>query len=171
MPQLDPFAAEKLDSLPEALLQLIQQAPLPDLDDGPGDPALAQRITDLQPSDFGTLSPGQQALCLSGMWLLVGELDQSHSISQNIESPEGSFWHGIMHRREGDFGNAKYWFRRVGPHPVFEDLPELTDQDYDDPVNFVDQCSQAVRKSSSRREDCRRAQWVEWQRLLVHCLC
>jgi hypothetical protein len=53
---------------------------------------------------------------------LAGDIERSHSISQNIENLEGSFLHGMMHRREGDFSNAKYWFRRVGNHPVIEQL-------------------------------------------------
>ena len=44
-------------------------------------------------------------------------LEPSHTISQGISSPSGSYWHGIMHRREPDYANAKYWFRRVGPAP------------------------------------------------------
>ena len=55
------------------------------------------------------------ACCLAGVWLLHDYLDESHTISQRIDTPSGSFWHGIMHRREGDFSNAKYWFRPLRP--------------------------------------------------------
>src|SRR6476659_710378 len=50
------------------------------------------------------------ACCMSGVWLLHDCLDESHSISQGIDTTSGSFWHAIMHSREGDFSNAKYWF-------------------------------------------------------------
>src|SRR5262249_42314122 len=35
--------------------------------------------------------------CLSGLWLWFNYLDESHSLSQEIHTIEGSFWHGIMH--------------------------------------------------------------------------
>lgn len=46
-------------------------------------------------------------------------LDESHSVSQNIHTPDGSHVHGIMHRRVPDYSNARYWFHRVGDRPVF----------------------------------------------------
>ena len=68
--------------------------------------------------------PDMAACCISGIWLLHDFLDESHRVSQDIDIPSGSFWHGVMHRREGDFSNAKYWFRRVGNHEVIAELGE-----------------------------------------------
>lgn len=56
----------------------------------------------------------------AGLHLWNGSLDASHAIAQDIENATGSFWHGIMHRMEGDYSNAKYWFRLVVAHPIYE---------------------------------------------------
>ncbi len=53
---------------------------------------------------------------LAGLWLWHDWLDQSHTLSQSISSSTGSFWHAIMHRREGDFSNSKYWYAKCGGH-------------------------------------------------------
>lgn len=74
----------------------------------------------------GRVRDRDAAACVrSGLLLMANDLDASHAVSQTISTADGSFWHGIMHRREPDFGNSKYWFRRVGSHPAF---PLLADR-------------------------------------------
>lgn len=59
---------------------------------------------------------------VASLWLWHDWLDASHEISQSIPSPTGSFWHAIMHRREGDFFNGKYWNARSRNHPAYATL-------------------------------------------------
>lgn len=66
---------------------------------------------------------GYQRNCLeAGLLLLWDHVDESHQISQTMEGQgtprTADYWHGIMHRREPDAGNAAWWFRRVGSHPA-----------------------------------------------------
>ncbi|WP_276354758.1 hypothetical protein [Cohnella caldifontis] len=49
-------------------------------------------------------------------------LEPAHAIVQELETPTGAALHGILHRREGDFWNAKYWFRTAGDHPAYHGL-------------------------------------------------
>lgn len=70
----------------------------------------------------GVVSDAVQALVL--LW--NDHHDPSHSIVQNMEQDaDGSLVHAILHRREPDYSNAAYWFRRVGSHSCFLRLAEL----------------------------------------------
>ncbi len=58
------------------------------------------------------------ALGLSLLW--HDDLDGAHELCQAHEGhAECDYVHALLHRREGDFANAKYWFREVGQHPVY----------------------------------------------------
>jgi hypothetical protein len=81
---------------------------------------------------------------IAGLWLYVDELDRSHRISQSIDDATGSYWHGIMHRREGDFSNSHYWFRQVGRHPALAHIAP----DHD-PHRFIDNVEAATRQNQS----------------------
>lgn len=84
---------------------------------------VARQIEGLTPETmFGNaqvVSPHDAMAALSALYLWNDALDASHRLSQGIETQTGSYWHGIMHRREPDYSNSKYWFRRVGEHPLF----------------------------------------------------
>ncbi len=120
--------------------------------------------------------------CLSGIWLLFNYLEESHTISQSIGTTTGSFWHGIMHRREGDFFNSKYWFRRVGEHPIFPELQRvvkelasavdqhpsisfLINQSQWNPFDFVDLVEDCLSDKSPHELLCKQIQQCEWELL------
>ena len=104
----------------------------------------------------------------SGLLLWNDALDSSQKIVQKIATKTGNYWHAIMHRRENDYSNAKYWFGRVGKHPIYfelhcyalelsrtEQLEEYTNilesNGEWNAVQFVDWC-QAARNSEDRVE-------------------
>lgn len=124
--------------------------------------------------------------CLSALWLAYDFLDQSHSISQEIHTAEGSYWHGIMHRREPDYSNAKYWFRQVGNHSLFTPLAAaarrmaaetkgdelsafLTEQAIWNPYNFIDLCAAIARGHSSAVQLAQQVAQQEWHLLFEFC--
>ncbi|MCO8123054.1 hypothetical protein NHH03_15005 [Stieleria sp. TO1_6] len=167
MPEFAEFAKPLAQSLSTELRSAIQSAPLPPLGEGSRHAPLVPLLTGGIGDHLTGVAAGRQMECLSGFWLVAGDIHQSHSISQDLGSAEGSFLHGIMHRREGDFGNAKYWFRRVGGHPVLEQLPDLTAGVYENASGFVDQCQSALQSDDADQIDrCTNAQWVEWQALM-----
>jgi len=119
----------KLDYMPDAitdmLAQLLTTSELAEL--GPTKRTSSRPLSALEASldevirDTKLPSVSQQ-LVRALILLWHDHLDASHTISQGIENPDGSLVHAIMHRREPDYWNSKYWWRRVGKHPCFPEL-------------------------------------------------
>ena len=155
-------------------------------------------LTDrIQGVSVGELFDGQTvkdelfgAAVKSGLLLWNDALDVSHKISQNIDSPTGSYWHGIMHRREPDYSNAKYWFRRAGAHAIYAGLreqvlalleerscqsPELADyasvvrqKSNWDAIQFVNWCQEAAGTTDENLVEFLKAAQVEEIKLLLN---
>lgn len=96
----------------------------------------------------------------AGLWLYVDELDLSHTVSQDLKDSTGSYWHAIMHRREGDFSNSHYWLNRAGKHPAMGNL-----SGYDGHA-LVDAAGAAYPENP---EDLVRRQREEWSNLFSWC--
>lgn len=112
--------AEAFPPTLQAIVDRLPSRPLPPL--VPGrifDATITGVIEALTPRTLG-MREGDFFRCIqSALHLWNDDLDRSHTISQEIHTPTGSYLHGIMHRREPDYENSKYWFRRVGEHPAF----------------------------------------------------
>lgn len=166
--------------MPDDLRKLIDNAPLCPL--GPGVPGESMHLQILQSAQLiPDKAPPMKDACLAGLWLLYDFLEESHCLSQGIDTPTGSYWHAIMHRREPDAQNAAYWFRRVGIHPVFTQLTQASEilishtpfpmEDFKslavdwDPAVFIGLCEET--RGSGRPQEilCREIQKAEWRLL------
>jgi hypothetical protein len=150
--------------LPEPLAELLRQLPLMPLGPGKPDPAMRAKLAAAERD----LSPA----CQAGLWLAFDFLDESHAISQELETAEGSYWHAIMHRREPDADNSKYWWRKVGSHPVLKLLQEQAPSlgyKFTDPFVLVDFVEHVRDTGSTDEELAKRVQQLEWQLLFEHC--
>jgi hypothetical protein len=156
---------------------------------GEGNREAAMKLRSIETQELLTRPVANQAdaeAMLAGLWLWHDWLDSSHTISQSIHSATGSFWHAIMHRREGDFSNAKYWFARCREHPVLraiaayagdvvnplpadKSLLRVTRGGWD-PDAFVDLAEQVHdRPGDTRRQVAVMLQKLEWRMLFEHC--
>jgi hypothetical protein len=110
MPAVDLLNAQNTDAV---LLALIESAPPLPLTQGPACPTTSSQVSSV------IQSQGLEDSCTAaGLWLLAGQWNRSHEISQDQHNPLGSYWHAIMHRIEGDYWNSKYWTRQTRKLPV-----------------------------------------------------
>ena len=66
-------------------------------------------------------APESLSPALRAMWEDArGNWSAAHAIAQDIDDQTGSWIHAYLHRKEGELGNAGYWYRRAG-QPVAQD--------------------------------------------------
>jgi hypothetical protein len=172
---------------------LRDREPLPPLyPRSPWRPEISRQVIDSNDEAlFGRPTSGSSLAEAVRAGLLVwnDDLPAAHAIAQGIETATGSFWHAIIHRREGDDSNSAYWWQQTGEHSAFlriyehvlaETQDELGVETVDFrhmlethgvwlPIDFVKACK-AAHESSGDDIGFRRIQVIEIETLLNWCV-
>lgn len=54
-------------------------------------------------------------LMVQALWYdALGDWDKAHVLAQDESSKNGAWVHAYLHRKEGDIGNASYWYGKAG---------------------------------------------------------
>jgi hypothetical protein len=144
-------------------------------------PEAHQMLKTFQPSDLFP-EARDAAAAMAGLWLYFSCFEEAHELAAESSTPDCELWHAILHRQEPDSGNAAYWFRKVGAHPVFSRishaavriLQKIPGAEFRtrkwDPFAFIAFCDRARQQPGSPSEQAAlEIQLVEWQILFDYC--
>ena len=66
-------------------------------------------------AEFAAAESGEFTGALLALWWDGrGDWQKAHEIAQDLPGTDGAWVHAYLHRKEGDAGNAAYWYRRAG---------------------------------------------------------
>ena len=69
-------------------------------------------------------------LALQAIWQdAQGDWTRAHDLAQAANSRAGDWVHAYLHRKEGDIGNAGYWYSRAGKKAVSADVSLEAERD------------------------------------------
>ncbi|MDE3253856.1 MAG: hypothetical protein KGO92_13700 [Bacteroidota bacterium] len=59
--------------------------------------------------------PANYSVCLKALWYdAKGDWSAAHELINDLSDSNAAWVHAYLHRKEGDSGNAAYWYRRAG---------------------------------------------------------
>lgn len=74
-------------------------------------------LEELRASLSQSTPPANLPPLLAALWCdAKGDWNRAHEIAQDQNTPDAAWVHAYLHRKEGDAGNAGYWYREAG-HP------------------------------------------------------
>jgi hypothetical protein len=72
-------------------------------------------VSSFKESLSGNEPPKNLSVYLNALWYdAKGEWDKAHKLIQDVDDKNASWIHAYLHRKEGDTGNADYWYGRAG---------------------------------------------------------
>ncbi len=164
---------DRLLSQEDFLKALIPKVPL--------DSDLVRRLCetgdDILAGEKVLADPTMFALVRGGLFYALDALPEAHTIFQEASDDCGSYWHGMLHRREGDFDNARYWFRRAGTLAFFSEAhrnaaalsDNMARQSNWDPYLFTGQCEQARFGDGDLTGEMQALQRIEFDAIFDYC--
>lgn len=136
-----PAQSTSLSTYPD-LLAHLRTYPAPLLPPGkPYNPTLSDPIASL------SLHPALEV----AFHLLNVDLVSAHFLVRHMQAApahEGMFLHGILHRIEGDYDNARAWYREVASSEVFKATWE---NGIDDALKLIDEIERFKKKGEGQK--------------------
>lgn len=79
------------------------------------------------PAFLDSLSAGQVpagiSILLQSLWYDAnGNWNKAHDLINDLTDKDSAHVHAYLHRKEGDAGNARYWYSRAGKMPCNSSL-------------------------------------------------
>ncbi len=147
------------------LPRISAQEPLPDQD-------LIQQVTAAKEKEIAPVA-GPNVRCIrSLLFLAAGGLSQAHRIVQEMSTTDAAYIHGVIHRVDDDFDNARYWFRGARVHPAAAEMyrraaagsPNMAQSPGWDPILVTDLLEKS--RSSGVSEELQTLLTIEFEELL-----
>ena len=80
-------------------------------------------LEEFRQSLAGATPPANLPAALQALWHDGrGDWEAAHNVAQDVPDPDGAWVHAYLHRKEGDAGNAAYWYRRASQPVCRESL-------------------------------------------------
>lgn len=82
-------------------------------------------LTDFNESISGNNPQAEMSVYLKALWYdAKDDWDKAHELIQDLHDRNASWIHAYLHRKEGDIGNADYWYNKAGKKRPAIYLPE-----------------------------------------------
>ncbi|MEP7251817.1 MAG: hypothetical protein ABI683_05535 [Ginsengibacter sp.] len=91
-------------------------------------------LSEFKNSTNESAPPKNISVYLNALWYdKKGDWSKSHSIIQDVNDKTASWIHAYLHRKEGDEGNAGYWYSRAAKR-----FPEISlEKEWDEIVTAL----------------------------------